>query len=111
MSKSESSRPLELVYSHVWGPAPKSIGRNKYYVSFIDDFSKYTWIFMLKNKSDVFQVFRNFQNLIERQFDQKILTMQTDWGGEYEKLNSFFQKNWDYPPCLLSTCPSTKQFC
>jgi hypothetical protein len=37
-------------------------------------------------------VFHNFQQLVERQFGRKILTIQSDWGGEYEKLNSFFQK-------------------
>ena len=72
------------------GPALESVGRKKYYVSFIDDFSKFTWIYLLKNKSEVFQKFHDFQNLVERQFDRKILAMQTDWGGEYEKLNSFF---------------------
>jgi hypothetical protein len=37
-----SKSPLELIFSDVWGPACDSIGRNKYYVSFIDDFSKFT---------------------------------------------------------------------
>lgn len=47
---------------------------------------------MIKHKSDVFQVFKIFQNLVERKFDRKIISMQTDWGGEFEKLNSFFQQ-------------------
>ena len=76
----------------MWGPAQESVGRKKYYVSFIDDFSKFTWIYFLKYKSEVFQKFHDFQNLVERQFDKKILAIQTDWGGEYEKLNSFFTK-------------------
>ena len=37
-------------------------------------------------------MFLNFQQLVERKFGRKIITMQTDWGGEYEKLNAFFQK-------------------
>ena len=41
-STSVSSSPLELVFSHVWGPAPTSVGRHDYYVSFIDDYSKFT---------------------------------------------------------------------
>ena len=91
-STSISTSPLELVFSDVWGPAPTSVGRFSYYVSFIDDFSKFSWIYLIKKKSEVFQIFQNFQNLVERKFDKKIIAMQTDWGGEYEKLNSFFQK-------------------
>jgi histone deacetylase 1/2 len=66
----------------VWGPAPSSVGRFTYYVSFIDDFSKFSWIYLLKKKSDVFQIFQNFQKLVERQFDKKILVVQSDWGGD-----------------------------
>ena len=62
-----------------------------YYVSFIDDYSKFTWIYLLKFKSEVFSIFQEFQKLVERQFDRKILAVQSDREGEYEKLNSFFQ--------------------
>jgi histone deacetylase 1/2 len=86
-----SKSPLDLIYSDVWGPAPESVGRNKYYVSFIDDHSKYTWIYLLRHKSDVFRFFHDFKNLVEHKFDRKIISVQSDWGGEYEKLNSFFQ--------------------
>jgi hypothetical protein len=51
-------------------------------VSFIDDYSKFTWIYFLHHKSEVFPRFREFQSLVERLFDQKIITMQTDWVGE-----------------------------
>jgi histone deacetylase 1/2 len=91
-STSVSSIPLELVFSDVWRPAPTSIGKNNFYVSFIDDYSKFTWIYLLRHKSEVFQRFHDFQNLVERMFDRKILAMQTEWGGEYQKLNSFFQR-------------------
>jgi histone deacetylase 1/2 len=91
-SSSVSTSPLELVFSDVWGPASKSFGRYRYYVSFIDDYSKFTWIYLLKKKSDVFQKFCDFQHYVERLFDKKIITIQSDWGGEYQKLNSFFQR-------------------
>ena len=65
-STSASTYPLQLVFSDVWGPAPMSVGKYEYYVSFIDDFSKFSWIYLLKKKSDVFQVFHNFQQLVER---------------------------------------------
>lgn len=92
-STSMSSHPLELVHSDVWGPASKSVGGKIYYVSFIDDYSKFTWIYLLKHKSKVFQKFHEFQNLVERLFDRKIIAMQTDWGGEYQKLHPFFARS------------------
>ena len=67
-----------LFFSDVWGPAPTSVGRYQYYVSFIDDYSKLTWIFLLKHKSDVYDVFLKFQQLVERLFDRKILAVQSD---------------------------------
>jgi histone deacetylase 1/2 len=86
-SSSVSSCPFELVFTDVWGPAPTSVGRHNYYVSFIDDFiddfSKYTRIYLLRFKSKVFQCFTDFQKMVERQFDCKILVVQSDWGGEY----------------------------
>jgi histone deacetylase 1/2 len=91
-STSVSNKPLDLVFFDVWGPTPSSVGRYNYYVSFIDDFSKFTWIYLIRHKSEVFNRFHDFQNLVERMFDRKILAMQTDWGGEYQKLNSFFQR-------------------
>jgi hypothetical protein len=53
-SVSVFTTPLELIFSDVWGPAPTSIGKHNYYVSFIDDFNKFTWIYLLKHKYEVF---------------------------------------------------------
>jgi len=79
-SSTVSQHPLEIIYSDVWGPAPKSVDGHKYYVSFIDAYSKFTWIYLLKFKSEVFTKFREFQSLVERLFNRKNITMQTDWG-------------------------------
>ena len=54
--------------------------KKKYYVSFIDDFSKFTWIYLLKYKQEVFLNFHEFQSMFERLFDRKIIAMQADWG-------------------------------
>jgi hypothetical protein len=87
-----SQVPLELFHSDVWGSAPTSVGRKNYYVSFVDDFSKYTWVYLIRHKLEVFSIFHSFQKLVERTFDKKIIVMQTDWGGEYQKLSTFFSK-------------------
>jgi hypothetical protein len=60
-----SGHPLELTYSNVWGPALESVGRYKYYISFTDDYSKFTWIYLLKFKSEVIQKFHEFQSLVD----------------------------------------------
>jgi hypothetical protein len=79
-------------------------------VSFIDDYSKFTWIYLLRHKSEVFQHFRDFQNLVERQFDRKILAIQTDWGGEYQSL-IFFPTYWHCTSYILPSRSSAKWGC
>jgi hypothetical protein len=76
-SSSVSKGPLELVFSDVWGHGPSSVRKFKYYVLFIDDFSKFTWVYLLKSKSDVLHKFHEFQKLLECLFNKKILAIQT----------------------------------
>jgi histone deacetylase 1/2 len=49
-------------------------------------------VYFLRHKSEVFQRFHDFQNLVERLFNRKIVAVQTDWGREYQRLKSFFQR-------------------
>jgi histone deacetylase 1/2 len=58
-------------------------------VSFIDAYSRFTWLYLLTHKSNVFV---QFQTHVERLLDQKICHVQSDWGGEYHNLNTFFHK-------------------
>jgi hypothetical protein len=75
-------------------------------MSFIDDYSKFTWIYLLKYKYEVFLKFKEFQSLVERLFDKKILDVQTDWGGGYQKLNSYF---WGIGIVHQVSCPHAHQ--
>jgi histone deacetylase 1/2 len=84
----KTSTPLELIFSDVWGPAPMlSSDGFRYFVIFVDAHTKFIWFYPIAVKSDVFNVFQQFQVLVERQFSRKIKIVQTDWGGEYCKLN------------------------
>ena len=60
--------PLEIVHSDVCGPmqTPSLVG-SQYFLTFIDDFIRKTWVYSLKNKSEVFEKFRNFKALVEKQ--------------------------------------------
>ena len=51
--------------------------------SFADDFTRFTWIFLLKTKADTFQVFKIFKAQVEKQLDKPIKCLQSDWGGPY----------------------------
>jgi histone deacetylase 1/2 len=80
----KTSAPLELIFSDVWGPAPLfSSDGYRYFVIFVDAYTKYVWYYPLVAKSDVYSVFHQFQTLVERQFSLKIKSVPTDWGGEY----------------------------
>ena len=69
-------KPLEIIHSDLWGPSPivSHLG-HRYYVIFIDDFTRYTWLYPLKLKSDVLSVFTNFQLRVEKQLNHKIISL------------------------------------
>ncbi|PKU73010.1 Retrovirus-related Pol polyprotein from transposon TNT 1-94 [Dendrobium catenatum] len=84
ISTSSTVAPFELIHSDVWGPAPTmSLQGFKYYVSFVDDYTKYCWIYPLFRKSDVFDKFFEFYNFIKCHFNTSIKNIRTDGGGEY----------------------------
>jgi histone deacetylase 1/2 len=88
----KTSAPLKLIFSDVWGLTPLfSSDSYRYFVIFVDAYTKYVWYYPLVAKSDVYSVFHQFQTLVERQFSLKIKSVQTDWGSEYRKLSTFFQ--------------------
>jgi transposase InsO family protein len=101
------NRTLELLFSDVWGPSPivSSTG-NKYYVTFVDAFSRFTWLFPIQCKSDVFSVFNKFHIMVERLFNTKIKQIQTNWGGEFRSLTTFFHR-LGIVHCV--SCPHTHQ--
>jgi hypothetical protein len=64
---------LELIHSYVCGPMPSSsISGYVYYVSFIDDYSRKTWVYFLKSKDEVFNKFKEFKALIENIYERNI---------------------------------------
>ena len=72
------------MHSDVFGPMKvPSLGKSMYYVSFIDDFSRNTWIYFLKKKSEVFDRFKEFKALVKNQIEKKIKVLRTDNGGEF----------------------------
>ena len=80
---------LEVIFSDVWSSPVYSINSYKYYVVFIDHYTHYIWLCPLKKKSDTAAVFLTFKSLVEKQFSRPILTLYSDNGGEFQKLDPF----------------------
>lgn len=106
---SRASELLEVIHSDVCGPmSTVSLGGNKYYVSFIDDYSRMTKVYMIKNKSQVFDCFVKYKNLVENQLNRKIKKIRSDNGGEY--CNAKFQRLCDESGIIhQKSCPHTPQ--
>jgi hypothetical protein len=83
-SSTKSVIPFEVIHSDVWGPSPHtSIEGFRYYLTFIDECTRYCWIFPLHNKAQVCSVFLSFHAFVSTQFSTSIKILQTDGGGEY----------------------------
>ena len=76
---------FELIHTDLWGPSPV-ISREgfRYYISFVDDFTRYTWIYPLKLKSEALEVFKLYKLQVENQFQTTIKILQSDWGGRIQ---------------------------
>src|SRR4051812_3159672 len=75
---------LELIHTDVCGPmSTNSIGGARYFVTFIDDKSRKTFVYFLKTKDQVFTKFKEFRAMIQNQTGKRIKALRSDNGGEY----------------------------
>jgi transposase InsO family protein len=79
-----AKQPLDLIHSDVCGPMKTlTPGKNKYMVTFIDDFSRYTTCYLIQTKDEVPDKFREFIAEVSNKFQRKVKTLRSDNGGEY----------------------------
>jgi hypothetical protein len=79
-----ASEKLELVHADICGPiSPFSEGNKRYFICFIDDYSRKAWVYFLSYKSDAFTTFKLFKALVEKETDLSIKCLRTDRGGEF----------------------------
>nr|ABF97065.1 retrotransposon protein, putative, Ty1-copia subclass [Oryza sativa Japonica Group] len=80
-----TTRPLELLHMDLFGPiAYLSIGGNKYGLVIVDDFSRFTWVFFLHDKSETQAIFKKFERRAQNEFDLKIKNIRSDNGKEFK---------------------------
>lgn len=84
-----SSRVLQLIHSDVCGPiTPATWDEKRFLVTFIDDYTHFTVVYLLRNKSDVFELFQRYKAMAETHTGERIAKIRCDNGGEY-KSNQF----------------------
>ena len=93
--QSNVNQPFNIIHSDLWGIAPViSHAHYKYFITFIDDYSRFTWVYFLCSKAEAFSTFKFFHAYVQTQFSSKIKTLRSDNGGEYTShlFQEFFWK-------------------
>ena len=102
-NRSKTKEILELIHTDLNGPhSTTGYGGEKYFLTFIDDYSKCTRIFCIKNKSETANCFKEFVNLVENKFNKKIKKLRCDNGKEYlnKEIYDFIRdKGIELSPC------------
>lgn len=89
-----SLSPFILIHSDVWTSPITSMSGAKYFVTFIDCYSRMTWLYLMKNKYEVLECFKDFYACVKNQFNAHVQIIRTDNGTEYvnTKFGSFLSK-------------------
>ena len=92
---------LELVHTDLCGPiGVKSVGGSSYFMTFIDDYSRYIFTYFLKQKVDAFDAFAHFARIAQKQTGRQIKIVRSDNGKEFvnSKFKQYFtNKGWIFP--------------
>ena len=74
-----SLKPFDLIHYDIWGPFQTiAVEGFRYFLTIVDDCSRYTWVYLLQNKSDVKQVVPRFFTMISTQFGTQIKVVRSD---------------------------------
>ncbi|KAK1686198.1 hypothetical protein QYE76_047046 [Lolium multiflorum] len=80
-----TSRPLELLHLDLFGPSHyDTLGGSKYGLVIVDDYSRYSWVFLLKSKDDTYREFIIFAKKAQRMYESEIKAIRTDNGTEFK---------------------------
>ena len=78
-----SSDLLEVIHTDISGPYVATLCRNFYFITFIDDYSRYGYLYLIKEKSESLDKFKIFRTEVEKQLGKVIKVVRSDRGGEY----------------------------
>ena len=92
-----ASKPLQLVHTDLCGPTRTMLlNVEKYFMLFIDDYTRMTWVTFLKHKLEAFNKFKIFRKMVENESDMKIKFVQLDKRGEFtsDEFFDYCEKTW-----------------
>lgn len=95
-TRTKAKRILGIVHTDIAGPiSPTSHSDERYFITFIDDFSSFVYVFIIKNKSDAFDCFKEYVNIVQTKFNSKIEILRCDNGREYisKEMKEFCKNN------------------
>ncbi|KAK4381915.1 Retrovirus-related Pol polyprotein from transposon TNT 1-94 [Sesamum angolense] len=109
MSSNRRTTSLELIHTDLMGPTrTPSCSHNHYVMVLVDDYSRYTWTYFLKEKNEALSKFVEFRNKVEKELGQKVKCLRSDNGGEFMSAD-FFQYCDNNGIQRQMTCPNTPQ--
>lgn len=83
-SKHVTRKTLSYIHSNLWGTSQtETLGGRRYFFTFIDDCSRKVWVYILKNKNDVFEKFKEWKNMVEAQTGKTVKKSRTNNGLEF----------------------------
>ena len=95
-SEYRANEQLGLIHIDLCGPiTPESFSGKRYFISFIDDFSRKAWVYFLKEKSEAFEIFKKFKVMVEKETSRAIKAIRSDRGGEFTS-NEFNKYREEY---------------
>ena len=93
-SSISSVRPFELIHCDIWGPYRiASLSGAKYFLTIVDDYSRFTWFFFMQHKSETQHLLANFFSFVQTQFNASIANIRVDNGSEFFPMRNFFKNN------------------
>ena len=104
-----SPTPFHLIHCDVWGPSPHTdVNGFRWFLVCVDDHSRFCWLYMMKNKTEVARILKNLCQLVRRQFKTNIQGFRTDNAKDFcnNELQEFFEQEGIRHE---TSCPYTPQ--
>ena len=93
ISNSQSNKAFQLVHTDIWGPfSIPSYSGYRFFLTIVDDFTRFTWLFLMKTKTETQAILTNFLAYVHTHFNTNIQTLRSDNGQEFN-MPTFYQEH------------------